>query len=91
MAEHVRAATVHDRVVRTIAHFLGYAEDAVADDKKLVELDPAHNSLSDVELVMEFEDEFGIEITDDDAEKLSKMTVGEMVAWFDRFLEGRTA
>lgn len=83
MAEPIRTATVHDRVVRTIAQFMGVAEAEVTNERTLVQLDPTHDSLDDVELVMEFEDEFESEINDDDAEALTKKNVGEIVAWFE--------
>ena len=40
------------------------------------------DSLDTVELVMEFEKEFGVSIPDDEAEKIQ--TVGEAVAWLDK-------
>lgn len=83
MADTIREAGVRDRVVRTIAMFLGIAESEVADDKTLVQLDDSHDSLDSVELVMEFEEEFEIEINDEDAEALTKKNVGDIVAWFE--------
>jgi acyl carrier protein len=42
------------------------------------------DSLDTVELIMEFEDEFGIEISDEDAEKIS--TVGEAIGYLEKAL-----
>ncbi|MEA1871581.1 MAG: acyl carrier protein, partial [Candidatus Bipolaricaulota bacterium] len=48
----------------------------VTDTSSFVE-DLGADSLDTVELIMEFEDEFGVEISDEDAEKIS--TVGEAI------------
>ncbi|MCK5585645.1 acyl carrier protein, partial [Candidatus Bipolaricaulota bacterium] len=42
------------------------------------------DSLDTVELIMEFEDEFSIEIPDEQAEKIS--TVGEAIAYLEKLL-----
>lgn len=59
----------HDRVRKTIAEQLGVGEDQVTPEKNLT-ADLGADSLDRVELVMAVEDEFGIEITDEDGEKV---------------------
>lgn len=58
-----------------IAKNLKIDESEVTDEKRIVE-DLGGDSLNTVELVMEFESEFGIQISDDDAEGL--LTVGQI-------------
>jgi acyl carrier protein len=55
----------------------------VTDASSFVE-DLGADSLDTVELIMEFEDEFGVEISDEDAEKIS--TVGEAIAYMNKLL-----
>lgn len=55
----------------------------VTDASSFVE-DLGADSLDTVELIMEFEDEFGVEISDEDAEKIS--TVGEAIAYMSKLL-----
>lgn len=58
-----------------IANHLGKELSEVTDDKHIVD-DLGADSLHIVELVMQFENEFDIEIPDDDAESL--LTVGDV-------------
>ncbi len=58
-----------------IAKNLKIDESEVTDEKRIVE-DLGGDSLNTVELVMAFESEFGIQISDDDAEELQ--TVGQI-------------
>ena len=67
-------ATVDDRVKKIIAEQLGVEEDEVTSEASFVE-DLGADSLDTVELVMALEEEFGIEIPDEDAEKI--LTVGK--------------
>ncbi|MCK4355858.1 acyl carrier protein [Candidatus Bipolaricaulota bacterium] len=55
----------------------------ITDASSFVE-DLGADSLDTVELIMEFEDEFGVEISDEDAEKIS--TVGEAIAYMNKLL-----
>ena len=57
--------------------------EEVTDGASFVE-DLGADSLDTVELIMEFEDEFGIEISDEDAEKIS--TVGEAIRYLEKVL-----
>ena len=66
--------TVEERVKKIIGEQLGVEEDEVTPEASFVE-DLGADSLDTVELVMELEEEFGIEIPDEDAEKI--LTVGK--------------
>ena len=67
-------ATLDERVKKIIAEQLGVEEDEVTSEASFVE-DLGADSLDTVELVMALEEEFGIEIPDEDAEKI--LTVGK--------------
>jgi len=67
-------ATVEERVKKIIAEQLGVEEDEVTLEASFVE-DLGADSLDTVELVMALEEEFEIEIPDEDAEKI--LTVGK--------------
>ncbi len=66
------------RVREIIAQELGVEEEKVTDDASFVD-DLGADSLDTVELVMAFEEEFGIEIADDDAERMQ--TVGQAIKY----------
>ena len=66
--------TVDERVKKIIGEQLGVEEDEVTSEASFVE-DLGADSLDTVELVMALEEEFGIEIPDEDAEKI--LTVGK--------------
>ena len=67
MAEDIAA-----KVKETIVKQLGVNEDDVKDEASFVD-DLGADSLDVVELVMAFEEEFGIEIPDEDAEKITRV------------------
>jgi acyl carrier protein len=69
-------ADVLERVTKIIVDRLGVEESKVTLDASFRE-DLGADSLDVVELVMELEDEFDMEISDEDAEKIS--TVGDAV------------
>jgi acyl carrier protein len=62
--------SIEDRVKDIIVDQLGVNADQVTPEAKFVE-DLGADSLDTVELVMALEDEFGIEIPDEDAEKIT--------------------
>jgi acyl carrier protein len=66
--------TVDERVKKIIGEQLGVEEDELTPEASFVE-DLGADSLDTVELVMALEEEFGIEIPDEDAEKI--LTVGK--------------
>ena len=62
-------ATVDERVKKIIAEQLGVEEDEVTSEASFVE-DLGADSLDTVELVMALEEEFEIDIPDEEAEKI---------------------
>jgi acyl carrier protein len=72
-----------ERVKAIIADQLMVEVSEISDESSFVE-DLGADSLDTVELIMEFEDEFGIEISDEDAEKIS--TVGEAIAYLEKLV-----
>ena len=64
--------SVEDRVKSIIVEQLGVDADEVQPEASFVE-DLGADSLDTVELIMAFEEEFGVEISDDDAEKIRKV------------------
>ena len=75
------AESVQDRVRAIIAEQLGVKLEEVTDGASFVE-DLGADSLDTVELVMALEEEFGIEIPDEDAEKM--ITVGDAIRYIDQ-------
>ena len=71
-------ATVEERVKKIIAEQLGVEEDEVTPEASFVE-DLGADSLDTVELVMALEEEFSIEIPDEDAENI--LTVGKALEY----------
>jgi acyl carrier protein len=71
-------ADIDARVKDIIINELGVEAEKVTSDASFVE-DLGADSLDTVELVMAFEEEFGIEIPDEDAEKMQ--TVGDAIEY----------
>ena len=71
-------ASVEDRVKDIVANLLGVDEDRIVDGASFRN-DLEADSLDLVELIMAFEEEFGGEITDEDAQRLE--TVGQVVTY----------
>jgi acyl carrier protein len=69
-----------DRVKKIVIEQLGADADAVKNEASFTG-DLGADSLDTVELVMAFEEEFGLEIADEDAEKIK--TVGDAVSYID--------
>ena len=63
---------VADRVKKIVVEHLGVEADKVTDNANFID-DLGADSLDTVELVMAFEEEFGIEIPDEDAEKITRV------------------
>ena len=63
---------VADRVKKIIVDQLGVEEETVTAEASFVD-DLGADSLDTVELVMALEEEFGIEIPDEDAEKITRV------------------
>lgn len=73
-------ATVVERVTKVIVDRLGVDESEVKMEASFRD-DLGADSLDVVELVMELEDEFDMEISDEDAEQIS--TVGNAVSYIE--------
>lgn len=71
-------SSVAEKVKNIIAEQLGVSEDQITNDAKFIE-DLGADSLDQVELIMALEEEFGADIPDEDAEKLT--TVGKAVEY----------
>ncbi len=78
-------ASVFDRIKSKVAHQLGVEEGSITPASSFVE-DLGADSLDVVELVMALEEEFGIEIPDDQAEKIT--TVGDAVKFIESHPKG---
>jgi acyl carrier protein len=76
--------SISDKVKDIIVEQLGVNPEQVTDAASFIE-DLGADSLDTVELVMAFEEEFGVEVPDEDAEKLQ--TVGDVV----KYIEEKTA
>ena len=73
-------ATTFEKVKKIIVEQLGVEENEVTTEASITE-DLGADSLDQVELVMAFETEFGIDIPDEEAEKIK--TVGDAVSKID--------
>ena len=71
-------ASIEERVIDLTVEQLGVSQDQVTTEAAFVD-DLGADSLDTVELVMAFEEEFGIDIPDEDAEKMS--TVSDAVKY----------
>jgi acyl carrier protein len=76
---------VADKVKSIIVEQLGVDEEEVTPDASFVD-DLGADSLDTVELVMAFEENFGIEIPDEDAEKIA--TVKDAVDYIEKHSKG---
>jgi acyl carrier protein len=74
---------VADRLKKIVVEHLGVEGDKVVDSANFMD-DLGADSLDAIELTMAFEDEFGVEIPDDQAETL--MTVGDAIKFLERAL-----
>lgn len=72
--------SIEDRVKEIIVEQLGVNADQVTTEAKFVE-DLGADSLDTVELVMAFEEEFEIEVPDEEAEKLQ--SVGDVISYIN--------
>ena len=75
---------VADKVKKMVVDHLGVDETKVTEEANFID-DLGADSLDTVELVMAFEEEFGSEISDSDAEKI--LTVGDAI----KFIESKAA
>ena len=75
---------ISTKVKKIVADHLGIEETKVNDDSSFID-DLGADSLDTVELVMAFEEEFGSEISDSEAEKI--LTVGDAI----KFIESKSS
>lgn len=71
---------ISSRVKKIVVEHLGVEETKVVENASFID-DLGADSLDQVELVMKFEDEFGCEIPDDAAEKLT--TIKSAIAYIE--------
>ena len=71
---------VADRVKKIVLEHLGADEEKVVDNASFID-DLGADSLDTVELVMAFEEEFSIDIPDEDAEKMG--SVKDAISYLD--------
>jgi len=76
----VKVASVQERVIDIVAEQLGVDKEKVTPETSFVN-DLGADSLDTVELVMELEEEFDINIPDDAAEKIQ--TVGQAIKYIE--------
>ena len=69
-----------DRVQKIVVEHLGVEADKVTQEASFID-DLGADSLDIVELVMAFEEEFGVEIPDDAAEKIA--AVGDAIKYIE--------
>ena len=72
---------IADRVKKIVVEHLGVDEDKVTESASFID-DLGADSLDTVELVMAFEEEFGVEIPDDAADSI--LTVGDAVKFIEK-------
>ncbi len=75
--------TTQEKVTRIIVELLGVDASKVTPDARFRE-DLEADSLDLVELIMAFEEEFGGEISDEEAQSLS--TVGDVITYIDQHM-----
>jgi len=78
------ADNIQDKVKDIIVEQLGVNPEQVTLEAKFIE-DLGADSLDTVELVMAFEEEFGIDVPDEEAEKLQ--AVGDVVRYVEDHAE----
>ena len=78
-------ASTEERVRGIVVDLLGVDEDRLVPEARFRE-DLEADSLDLVELIMAFEEEFGGEISDEDAQKIT--TVGQAITYIDEHMGG---
>ena len=81
--EKIMSEDIASKVKKIVADHLGIDEAKVTEESSFID-DLGADSLDTVELVMAFEEEFGSEISDTEAEKI--LTVGDAI----KFIEGKS-
>ena len=73
-------SSIRDRVTDIVCEQMGANREKVTEETSFIN-DLGADSLDTVELVMEFEDEFDLNIPDEDAEKIQ--TVGDAIKYIE--------
>ncbi len=71
---------IREKVTDIVCEQMGASRDKITDETSFIN-DLGADSLDTVELVMEFEDEFDLNIPDEDAEKIQ--TVGDAITYIE--------
>ena len=77
-------ATIQERVTAIVVDVLGVEEERVTSEANFRD-DLEADSLDLVELIMQFEEEFESEISDEDAQKIE--TVGQIVEYIEAHMD----
>ncbi len=85
MSNLTAADEIKDKMIQIIIDELGVDEKEITLNASFTE-DLGADSLDTVEVIMRFEEEFGIEIPDDIAEKIK--TVGEAISYVVKYKVG---
>jgi acyl carrier protein len=80
-----KVENIEERVINIVCEQLGTSREKINPQTSFIN-DLGADSLDTVELVMEFEDEFEINIPDEDAEKIQ--TVGDAIKYIGDKLQG---
>lgn len=76
----VDKSNIREKVIDIVCEQMGASRDKITDETSFIN-DLGADSLDTVELVMEFEDEFDLNIPDEDAEKIQ--TVGDAIKYIE--------
>ena len=82
MAEETKQ--IEERVIEIVCEQMGASRDKITPETSFIQ-DLGADSLDTVELVMEFEDEFDLNIPDEDAEKIQ--TVGDAIKYIEEHVK----
>ena len=77
---------VEDKIKEIIVEQLGVAAEEVVPEASFID-DLGADSLDIVELVMAIEEEFGLEIPDEDAERM--LNIGDVISYVEERTAGR--
>lgn len=77
---------IFDDVIEAISNQV-YVDGDELSEKTTLHEDLAMDSLDDVEVVMELEDKYNIDVSDDDASKC--VTIGDVIDLIDRMVNGQ--
>ena len=75
-----RRAEIQDKVIKIVCEQMGTSPDKVTPETSFIN-DLGADSLDTVELVMEFEDQFDLNIPDEEAEKIQTVGEGGVLAY----------